>query len=489
MSERDLGRVTDVFEQFVRDLSLYAVAKVVPAVLSVVTLVVFTRAFAPGAYGRYALTLSIATILGTVCYGWIDQAIVRFEPHVDASLLIGNVAWLITSIGTALCVLSVLGRLAVAPMLGPFEPFFLAGAAVAITQGTFYALRALLRVRLQSRSAMSYEVVQALGSVAFALVLAFVVLNSIVGWLWGTALASGLTALALAVQLGFRTDSIDVDTAFANRMARYGFPLIGWLVGLTALNFADQILIQLLRGSEATGIYASNYSVVLYGLGLIFTPFVTAAEPILMNLWDDDNDDELADAITDITRYLLLVGVPAVIGLSALGRVVSGLLLDTAYVPGAVIIPFVAAGLLLWNAAVIGQKAIEIEERTIVLFGGVAGTVVVNVAANVPLIMRFGYVGAAVATLVSFLLYAIFIYVISRRFIPWRLPWQSLRNIALASLALLAPYAVVFVLGRWSMVPLIAASVVGSAGYLGVVYLLGEVEENEVRKLKRMLGS
>lgn len=489
MSERDLGRVTDVFEQFVRDLSLYAVARVVPAVLSVVTLVVFTRAFPPGAYGRYALTLSVATILGTVCYGWIDQAIVRFEPHVDPSLLIGNVAWLIVSIGATLSVLSLVGRIAVAPALGPFEPFFLAGAAVAITQGTFYALRALLRVRLKSRSAMSYEVVQAIGSVVFALVLVFVLLNSIVGWLWGTALASGITALVLAVQLGFRTDSIDVDTAFANRMARYGFPLIGWLVGLTALNFADQILIQFLRSSEATGIYASNYSVVLYGLGLIFTPFVTAAEPILMNIWDDDNDEELADAITDITRYLLLVGVPAVIGLSALSRVVSGLLLDTTYVPGSVIIPFVAAGLLLWNAAVIGQKAIEIEERTIILFGGVAATVVINVAVNVPLIMRFGYVGAAVATLVSFLLYAIFIYIISRRFIPWRLPWRSLRNVALASLALVVPYVVVFVLERWSTLPLIAASVVGSVGYLGLIYLLGEVDEDELRKLKRMLGS
>ncbi|EMA53519.1 MULTISPECIES: oligosaccharide flippase family protein [Halococcus] len=489
MSESDLGRVTDVFEQFVRDLGLYAVARVVPAILSVVTLVVFTRAFPPSAYGRYALTLSIATILGTVCYGWIDQAIVRFEPHIEPSLLIGNVSWLIVSIGVGLGILSVLVRVIVAPVLGPFEPFVFAGAAVAITQGTYYVLRALLRVRLQSRSVLRYELIQSVGGVAFALVLVFVVLNDIVGWLWGTAIASGATALVLAVQLGFRTDSINIDAAFANRMARYGFPLIGWLVGLTALNFADQILIQLLRGSEATGIYASNYSVVLYGLGLVFTPFVTAAEPILMNLWNDDNDAELAAVITDITRYLLLVGVPGVIGLSALNRVVSGLLLDTSYLAGSIIIPFVAAGLLCWNAAVIGQKAIEIEERTIVLFVGVAMTVVVNVITNVPLIMRFGYVGAAIATFVSFLLYAVFIYVVSRRFIPWRLPWHSLRNTAVASLALLVPYAAVFGLGWGSTLPLVVASVVGSAGYLGAIYLLGELQETELRKLKGMLGS
>lgn len=487
MSDHDTGRVTDVFEQFAHDLGLYIVARFVPAITSVVALVVFTHAFPPSSYGRYALTLSIATILGTVCYGWIEESIVRFEPHVEPSALLGNVAWFVVVIGATFAIGAVIGYVLFRSSLGAFAPFVLAGAAVAITEGIFYVLRALLRARLESKSAAVYDVAKSVGGLVCALIVAFVVVQDIVGWLWGTAIATGVAMAILGFRLGFGADSIRIDSAFARRMARYGFPLIGWLVGQTLLNFGDQALIQLLRGSEATGIYASNYSVVHYGLGLVFAPFVTAVGPVVMNIWEGDNEEELAETVADMTRYLLLVGVPTVIGISALNRVLSGLLLDESYLGGAIIIPFVAGGLLLWNVAIIGQKAIEVEERTTVLFGGIGLAVAVNLVANVPLIIWFGYVGAAIATLASFAIYAVFVYIVSQRYIPWRLPQRSIRNVGVASFGLLVPYIGVFALGWEGTGGLVAASVAGAIGYLVLIYLLGELTTNEIATLKRLL--
>ncbi|EMA47057.1 lipopolysaccharide biosynthesis protein [Halococcus saccharolyticus] len=489
MSESDTERVTDVFEQFAHDLGFYTVARFAPAVTSVVALVVFTHAFPPEAYGRYALTLSIAGVLGTACYGWINQAIIRFEPHVEPAALYGNVAWLVTLIGTVFVVLGCVGFVFFGSSLGAFAPFVLAGTAFAVTDGMYHTFKALLQARLESRSAAVYDVVQSVGGLVLAIVVAFVLLDGIIGWLWGAAIASGVAAGALAIQLGFNIDSMHVDAPFARRMARYGFPLIGWLVGLSLLNFGDQVLIELLQGSEATGIYASNYSVAHYGLGLVFEPFVGAVGPVVMNLWDGDNGEELAEAVSDMTRYLLLIGVPAVIGLSALSRVVSGLLLDQSYVEGAVVIPIVAAGLLVWNVALMGQQAIEVKEKTTVLFGGIALVVVVNIAINIPLILVFGYTGAAVATLLSFVLYAVFIFVASRQFIPWRLPRQSIRNVGIASIGLLGPYAAVFSLGGGSIGELIVASVAGTIAYLVTVYFLDELSSDELLKLKRLLTS
>lgn len=489
MSEDTADRVTDVFEQFARDLGLYTLAGFVPAVTGVVALIVFTHVFAPSAYGRYALTLSVVTLFGTACYGWIDQAVVRFEPHVEPSVLLGNVVWLLGGIGTAAGILALVGYVFVTPLLGPFAPFLLAGVAVAVTQGSFYVLRALLRVRLESRSVVGYEVFRSVGGLALALVLALVILDGIVGWLWGTAIASGITVGLLVFRLVFGARSIRFDPTFARRMARYGFPLAGWLAGMMLLNFADRVLIELLRGSEAVGIYASNYSVVHYGLGLVFTPIIISAEPILMNLWDENNEAEVAATITDMTRYLLIVGVPAVIGAAAFHRVLSNLLLGASYAQGAVVIPIIAVGLLIWNAAIIGQKGIEVEERTTILLYGIALAVVVNVVVNVPLIIRFGYVGAAVATLMSFVLYAGFILVVTRRYIPWRLPLRSIRNIAVASLGLLVPYATLFVLGRDSLGTLIIASVIGGSAYLAIAYRIGELKSDELTKLKRLLST
>ena len=57
-----------------------------------------------------------------------------------------------------------------------------------------------------------------------------------------------------------------------------------------------------------------------------------------------------------------------------------------------------------------------------------------NVMLNLYFIPHYGYLGAAVTTLVSFLLYPVLVYFGTRRDIAWRIPWKSMGKIGLAAL-------------------------------------------------------
>jgi O-antigen/teichoic acid export membrane protein len=206
-----------------------------------------------------------------------------------------------------------------------------------------------------------------------------------------------------------------------------------------------------------------------------------------MNLWDGNNEDEIRSTITNMTRYLFLFGVPLTVLFAGLSSQLSDLFLGSAYVAGAVVIPIVALGVFFWNAATIGQKGIEIKNRTKVLFVGVSVAVVTNVVANVPLIVAFGYVGAAVSSLISFGAYAAYIFVLSRRYIAWEIPWRSARNIVVASTVLVVPFAGLVALGQYRTGYVIAVSVVGSVAYLGAVYWFGEIGQDDVDELWGLL--
>ena len=264
--------------------------------------------------------------------------------------------------------------------------------------------------------------------------------------------------------------------------------MIGWLLGLTLLNFADRVLLQFIRGSSAVGVYSSNYNLVNRGLLLAFTPLIQAVHPILMNTWNGANEPKVEALMTDFTRYFLIIGVSATIFAGMVSRPLSTVILAEGYHEGYVIIPIVAAGLFLWNISMIGHKGLEIQERTKVMFLGVSSAVVLNIVLNIPLISLYGYLGAAVATLISFGTYAIFAYLTSLRYIRWQLPIRTIWNTALSGIIMAIPGVWLYTSSMYTTLRAIVVAGVGVILYGSVLYLLDEFESNELRAITELIG-
>ena len=444
---------------------------------------VFTDIFSPSEYGRFALTLSIATILATVFFGWISESVLRFEPQTDKRPLVQTTNAFVLTVGGVFTVLAMIVYILGLQELGPFAPLFVAGSLVVVTNGSFYVYRALLRAQLKSKSVVGYTFVQATGELCVSLFITLTILHDVVGWFWGSALASVFSVGLIAARSGFVTFRPRIHGNLARKMVIYGVPLIGWLSGQTLLSFGDRVLVELLRGSTATGIYSSNYSIAHYGLMLAFAPFTEAAQPILMNLWEGNNESEIASQLTNMTRYFLIIGTLATVLFAIVARYLSSLLLGPAYLKGAVIMPVLAVSLFIWNASKIGQKGIEIKHQTNLLFRGILAAFVLNMLVNIPLIMVAGYFGAAIGTLISMVAYAVFIHVRSRRHISWRIPLDTLLHTSIAALCSSVPFILLTWLGGYGIHYRIVTAILCVPIYFGILYLSGEIKTNEITKL------
>jgi O-antigen/teichoic acid export membrane protein len=316
-------------------------------------------------------------------------------------------------------------------------------------------------------------------------VVALLLLSSITGWLWGAALATAVGTVLLAWNSDIRSSlNLSLDFSLIRRMAVFGFPLIGWALAHNLLNFSDRFIIEFFRGSGAVGIYSSNYALAAQAAGITFGPVIQAIHPIVMNDWDGNDTDKLVESIKRYSRYLLILGAPVIAFSIALSRSLTGILLAPEYAAGYLVVPFVTIGLFLWNFANIGHKSLEVAEQSMIMLIGVVISLTVNLILNIPLVINYGYLGAAIASLIGFGVYPVYVYFATRRNIPWKIPWKKGAIVFASTTAILIPYAIVH-----SLVPTrlgIDLLLVIPTGvlYFGVIVLAGVVPPSELNQAR-----
>jgi len=468
---------------FGHDFGLYTLADVFPAIFGVVALVIYSRAFGTAAYGRYSLAMVIVSVGSTAIFGWLEQAILRFESDQDSLLstsfgLILVLSFITGSIG-------ILGLLLFESTLSEFQDFYIVAILGAISIGIFNVLRAVFQARLEPRRVTLYKFINSLFKLTIGIALSFFVINSITGWLWGGVLAGIIAILFMIAHLDI--DQLSFDLNLVYRLTRYGIPMIGWLFGLSLLTFVDRILIEGLSTTSAVGIYSSNYTIVQTGLPLVLSPIIQTAHPVIMDKWNGNNLGLVEEMIKEYSRYFLILGVGATIFAGAISRPLSTLVLGEGFHEGYAIIPIIGASLFFWNFAMIGHKGLELRESTGIMTGGILLSVIANVGLNYALIPLFGYLGAALATMISSFIYLLFAFISSRYTVQWEIPATTAQNVVVAggimTIVNLTPYIVA---PSIRMLPLPIA-IFGSFVYLGVLRLLNEIRSDELRELSSMV--
>jgi len=482
----NLNNISETVQQFVRDVGAYSIAGIVPAIFSVIALTIFTRLFSPSAFGRYSIAISAAGIGSTLLFGWLSESIIRFGSEVDERELIGTVFTVV--IGISLCLVTVTGSVyaLIGNMLGSYQPFYFAALAFLLMQGAFQPIIALFRATLNSKLVSVFMCTKAVAMLALSVLIVLFVYDHISGWIWGNVIAIIISILTVAALSDLLWTVPRINRDMLVRISGYGLPLIGWIIGDPLLNQADRFLIEFLRGSATVGIYTSNYSLADRGLRLAMIPLLDAIQPIVIDRWSGNNQEQIEELLRQFTKYFFILAVPALVLLGALSRPLSTLLLGEAYHEGYVVIPLVGAGVFMWSLGNLGQIGLEIRERTALMSRGLIAAVVFNILVNIPLIMRFGYVGAAFGTLLSYSAYAAFIYWYSRNQIVWHLPTKTVRHVLMAGTVMAAFPALLYVSGWYTHGLVVVAAVVSTVVYVSILYFSGEITDENITQMKKL---
>lgn len=474
-----------------KDIALYLPGKLVPAVMAVVAVPLFSRFFSPEEYGRYDLTFRVALFLIVLTMNWLDNVILRFYPAAEQrkdEATFGDAINLIRYGGIAIGLAALGGIWLIGPdaVFGSIRDLLWLGALVYLTQALFG--RGLAMLRAHSR-AMAYSLTTSVNAVARVLL----------GLFWAIPMGYGVSGLLMAmVVVPMALYGVFMRGLFALPRLRYsgavwrnaaeylhyGVPVGATMVLTYSLANLDRFLLKAYLGDAAVGVYAVGNFVGDEPMTLIYSTLMLAVFPTTARHYETQGRFATEQFNRHLTRMYLLVCAPAMALLAALSEPLMRLVAGPAFYPSWVIIPWVAAAGFTVGLSQYGQLGLHLTKRTWPLVWITLLAVGVNVAANALLIPHLGLVACGVTRFSTAVLLLAMFAVIGHRAFRWEFPYLAAARVAAAAGAAVAGALAV----QWAelspAVEVLGGGVAGSVLYGVLLMLTGELSPAELGKVR-----
>jgi O-antigen/teichoic acid export membrane protein len=200
-----------------------------------------------------------------------------------------------------------------------------------------------------------------------------------------------------------------------SRMLGFGLPLILANIGLFVLNFSDRFFLQHLRSLDAVGVYAVGYKFGFMMNYLVVQPFFVMWQSRMYAIHSQPEHPAIFRQIFSLYSVGL---VYAGLSMSLFGSEAVRLMVAPKFAASQEVIPIVVLSYVFYGLSYYAQLGMLLTDRTKQVGAIGAGTAGLNLVLNYVLISRFGMLGAAWATALSFAFLACISYVCSQRIFP-----------------------------------------------------------------------
>jgi O-antigen/teichoic acid export membrane protein len=428
-----------------KETFIYIPVFLVPALINILTLSLFTRIFSPRLYGEYSLVVNTTIIVSSLMGQWIVLSIQRFRPESRKSESLSEFNLYLNRLLLQMSILfSLISIIIYFFIPSHYESYYIPSVLLIITSVYFMVLSSVYQIDLLSKNLRNLNVLNSIGKLLITLLLLYIVSYTPEQFLWGTVLMQLVILIPMLryVEIGRTLSYSTVNKPLYKRYIRkffvYGFPLIGWYIGTTILNLTDRYMIQIFRGAHEVGIYSANFTIAVQSLALICNPFFFAIQPMVMNQADTSRV-KIENTIAKYTKIYIVLSIPFGIYFSIFRNEVSTLLLGEQFVQGALIIPILIVGFFFWNLGLYGQLSCQVDKRTSHMFYFVMIAAVINIVLNLYFIPKYGFIGASISTTIGFIIYTLLIYRSSFKHTKWNIPWLAILKIIILGIFIAIP--------------------------------------------------
>jgi O-antigen/teichoic acid export membrane protein len=402
-----------------KDVIIYFLGKSIPAIVSLVMIVLVVRFLGEDQYGKYSLIVYIAILVTQLSFTWIQQSMIRFlsfykeKPGEILSRL-----FFLTVISTVPAILIMFLVCHFYFNLNLYE------LLIVVFYTSMYILfifrLTLYQAYMKPLKYASYESIYSIfllvflfGFIYFIAYKNFIIVFISMGA--GFLLTEIVHGLFLAEPI-YKIDlgRIHWDKIFTKKVMDYGLPLTIWIFISTFTMMADRYIIKEFDGYAAAGTYAAIKDLVTKISTFTILPISIAYSAKINDAWNSKNSLKAKSLIREALVIELIVGLLVSIGFLVFCQVFySGIL----HLRGEGLFftsMFLIASVFLWQGAMFFQKPLELlyKQRTMVLL--ILLSLGVNVLLNLILIPKFGFPAAAVNALVSVALYSLLSFFLSR---------------------------------------------------------------------------
>lgn len=230
---------------------------------------------------------------------------------------------------------------------------------------------------------------------------------------WGRIIPNALITFTIGLGLTLYflpKGKIALNRAYLKYGLKLSLPLVLHGIALNILSQSDRTMITWLREASETGIYG-----LIYNFSMIATVITTAFDGIWVPFFMENMKKNLNAEINKYSlKYVELMTI-AMVGVVLVGPEIVKLLATKAYWEGILIIPPIVLSNYLIFIYTLYVYVEHFHKKTLFISINTMLAAAVNIILNYFFIIRWGYIGAAYSTLLSYILSLILHYVYARK--------------------------------------------------------------------------
>jgi len=228
----------------------------------------------------------------------------------------------------------------------------------------------------------------------------------------------------LASRFILKNITVRFERVIFKSMVKFSYPLLFTSLTGIILTISDRYILRFISDLIYVGIYSLGFKIANTLRVFVITSVNLAIQPMIYKMIDQPDNKRFYSKIMTYFSYGLML---CALGLSLFGRELIKFLSKTNpdYWEAFPIVPIISLAIFFGMLRDVSLTGINIAKKTSVNARSIFVVAILNIGLNILLIPLFGYIGAAVATLIAQIVYFLFVYYFAQKYYP--IPYEILK--------------------------------------------------------------
>ena len=474
--------------RFIQRIGLVGLTNILISLSSLIFIPIITKSFTTAEYGMWAQVNTTIALVPNIANLGLPYTMVRFlsaekdkEKIKDSFYPMISLTFISTLI---ICILFLIFGNAIANALfnGSMQVLYIT-TAISFFACMNLMLISFFRTFQQMKRYSLFLILQSYIGVFVSIYLTYsgynietVVLGLLTGYVAVFIMMAFLIVRYLGIGLG-KWSNLKEQLAFA-------LPTIPSNVSSWIVDSSDKYVIGILIGSVAVGCYSPGYA--LGSILLMFlSPFAVLLPAILPEHYEKGDIAEVDKYLSYSMKYYLLLTIPAGVGMSVLSKPLLYIITTPEIALGGYMVtPFVCLGAIFMGMYGITNNILILEKNTMILGKLWILVAISNIVLNLLLVPYLNILGAAIATLLCYILAFAVTAIASKKTMKLPFNTKELLKIVIAS-AIMG--IVVYMMHPIGIINVLISIAVGVIVYFAIILILKAVTRKEIAFFKDLI--
>ena len=434
-------------KKILKHSTFYAFANLFVSLTSFVLIPLYTIHLSTKDYGVYSIIVLFGTGISYIYDMGMLNALVRhyFEFDTDdienKKRIVSTALWFFIIISILFSAFLLWGSERICLLiLGGEEYIILVQLMIAVIFLNVLFGVPITVLRMEEKSALFMYLfgLKSLGIIVLSYIFLSVLNKGLVGVFWSMLFATVIFTV-LSFAFTFKNYSLNFSPRYLVRMLKYGLPLCLAMLFSWIINFSDRYFIQYFLTLSDVGLYSLGYKFgqIIY---MAVMSFLMCWGPILFTVSKEQNHQEI---LARLSTYIAAAFMFICLIVSFFSREIVTLMAESSYYTSYRVIPLISFSYYLFGIYMLFLSGIMVSKKVYkqpIILGTAS---VVNILLNIVLIPRQGIMGAAVATVITYLFVVVCTYLLAQRSYPIPYKLNLLMLVTLAGIVIYIPSSLV----------------------------------------------